>query len=1259
MILEFIATETASHILGRLMDWGYKKLNAIDYTPYEKELKTIILHSIKSYSEKYPIKETDKIAFYESQALMNELFKFRFTSNIDVELFHQVLESDIRILPPSERDILNFFEIFNINVESSEKLKALNIEYNYKDEIFRISYRLEKTTDKIFDSITGLKNQLQSLTLNSSLIDEWSRQLDEIFENIKSFKPKTAKERLSTLERRIGEAGIEVDNKIYAKIYYMQGQCFSQLKGMEITNEGAELFIKAYKLNPSNNEYKSNAAFSYLFLKELTKADNLAIELLEEDEFNETGWMIKCFLRESKFEDILQEIPSIVKQKKIFKYHLFQWLASSKYIKSISEFERLFESFDIDVSELIKVTYSNRHYLLVKASYILQRFYENQRLFSNVLAFPDAKKNKEFIYANKILEEVIRITKNSEIEDQHDYWEFQLHVSSFILNEDISHISKMEEIFNRIKNPPVDVVLRMAQGYVKLYTDDTTKKAIQIVEDSHYKTDYFLLLNTFNYLVLHNEEKAKENLIEFINSNDVVKRDTVTTFFTIVRKGQLSLTDPFKEKLEEIISKKDFEDSTIRSVFSIILYIAYAIGFSDANDFYNFLKGIKNYQGFTDQELGMHVGYGFAHLEKFDDALSFLEQIVDFEKPSEAYKLYCKVLFKVEGQKPSLIEHLKKWRTQFVIDPELLDIELFLINLQKNWKELITVARIGLEKYPTSEKLIYNLFSAMNEASDIDGIQASSDLLKNLVIKQEQHGVVIAMALIKGGLHKEALEMLFSLASQKQNTVARRFYITLSIQLPKTLFQDYSLVKIGTFVKYIIDKKKNIVSITESNKDNFPQNLLFNKKPGDVFSFKKNLTGVIGTGVVLRVCDKYLALLEEILIDAEDPISDLGFHVMQFDDDTHEGMLKTLTRDFGPQGSLEKDRKENEFEKYYSGTSSFTEIANSVFNADPIGAYFFLSGKAGKLFRAISPALSKNISLDDTKIVLDYTSICLLYQLSAALKIDFQTKFIIAQNLKESLVKKLEALKSSPRTEMTLNITNERAIPVFYPEDFQEKQIQLVNNILEWVNNNCEIVSVPESLNYLMALKEHHRDDSFFQIVLENKLLADREGYVLLSNDFFYYRSMHSSTNKVISPMIFLKLKVPLKNKDVSEFLIDHNYVGLHINQELLSQEFLKMLGGKENKFSICLENLRYGWNPDIEHLNESIKFIKSLYLLSFLNNTTREQAIISVISNLMIGMPPNIGRSIPQILVHEFKFLPHQHLEVMHILTQFLEMKN
>jgi hypothetical protein len=117
--------------------------------------------------------------------------------------------------------------------------------------------------------------------------------------------------------------------------------------------------------------------------------------------------------------------------------------------------------------------------------------------------------------------------------------------------------------------------------------------------------------------------------------------------------------------------------------------------------------------------------------------------------------------------------------------------------------------------------------------------------------------------------------------------------------------------------------------------------------------------------------------------------------------------------------------------------------------------------------------------------------------------------------------------------------------------------------------------------------------------------------------------------------------------------------VGLHIDQELLSQEFFKMLSGNENKFSICVENLRYAWNPDERHIKESIKFIKSLYLLPFLNDMTREQTIITIISNLMIGLPPKIGKFMPQILMHEFKLLPQQHFQVMQILTQFLDMRS
>ncbi len=311
MLIETIGIKIASSILNKLATWGFNEIIKSDLSAYEQELSKIIQQCIEEYKVFYPIEETNRIPFYSSLVLFEEFFKFRFTSKFDENIVLQAIKEDERIIVPTEQQLLKFFEIFNGKVEASKNLGKLNIESNYKEEVFEISTILREVKDLFVQSFSELKTQINSLSVTSSLIEEWSKQLDEILENLKHFKPFTAQERLKNLEKRIIDAGFEADKKIFSRLYYMQAQCLGQMESMDIADEEASLLIKAYRFNNRNQEYKANAALGYYILGDEKTAAELGEELLLDDEFNIIGWIIRCFLKGDNFKTILSEVPKL------------------------------------------------------------------------------------------------------------------------------------------------------------------------------------------------------------------------------------------------------------------------------------------------------------------------------------------------------------------------------------------------------------------------------------------------------------------------------------------------------------------------------------------------------------------------------------------------------------------------------------------------------------------------------------------------------------------------------------------------------------------------------------------------------------------------------------------------------------------------------------------------------------------------------------------------------------------------------------
>jgi hypothetical protein len=144
LLIETIASVAAKTIVGKLINWGYDKVTESEYSNYEQELYQVILDTVNEFQKMYPIDETEKIPFYTSQLLFDEFLKFRFTKQIDIDQLQDAFIKEKKIIPPTKEEISWFFELFDKNIRANKKIDKLNIEDNYKEEIFNISNQISE-----------------------------------------------------------------------------------------------------------------------------------------------------------------------------------------------------------------------------------------------------------------------------------------------------------------------------------------------------------------------------------------------------------------------------------------------------------------------------------------------------------------------------------------------------------------------------------------------------------------------------------------------------------------------------------------------------------------------------------------------------------------------------------------------------------------------------------------------------------------------------------------------------------------------------------------------------------------------------------------------------------------------------------------------------------------------------------------------------------------------------------------------------------
>ena len=132
------------------------------------------------------------------------------------------------------------------------------------------------------NSIVGDGNIVNFIDGLGILLQEYKDQLTNITNLINTFKPQTALKLLNDLEDRIKDIEIPQKELIKGKILYLKGLCKAEVDTYT-KEDAASDFIKAYKLNKTDNVFRDRACIEYLNLQENEKSGLLADEILKDD----------------------------------------------------------------------------------------------------------------------------------------------------------------------------------------------------------------------------------------------------------------------------------------------------------------------------------------------------------------------------------------------------------------------------------------------------------------------------------------------------------------------------------------------------------------------------------------------------------------------------------------------------------------------------------------------------------------------------------------------------------------------------------------------------------------------------------------------------------------------------------------------------------------------------------------------------------------------------------------------------------------
>ncbi len=1256
-----VAINIATYIFSKGGEWLFSKsLDALsnsfksDPKSFSEQLKTIIDETIEDFKTRYLAgKKTKSKQFYEHEIFLQELLKYSFTKEIDIQLILDSVSNANDIERPTQEDIAIFLQIFLEKVDENKQLKEINLKENLTIDVVNIYTKLDSGFNNLDSKLDELKNgqdiilsELGSLrtdfdnAVEPKLLLEWEQQIVEISQHLNTLQPKTAIKRLLSLKDRIENEG-KLSNTLEAKISYLLGRCYSELLGGDAYEKGGKEYILANTLVTNNDKYKKAAMFAYLQNGNYEKSHVLAEEILIKDKDSLQGWLVRCYLKDENALEYLKKIPTELFSNKNFQLNILNWLFNQKYIPSINYAEQIgFDLLDFNTLPEIKIQFSNRKYWTIWTQLQLTKYFQN-----NVIVFDinttSRKGELERIYS--ILKDILSFVSGTEVEEDYLLAKFQYHFIGYMLTGDKGEITELKKIYSHTDIDEPSYVSQYATALSNMGDELHIKESIQIIDDfTGEKSSSMALHKLRAYYMLNDVEGARSAFKDFlkyiniecrpINDYDIIN---LVQYFDFIVKDK-GVADDLNYTLDNF----EFETPMTKRLFT--LYVQ-----SSRKDIFEIDKinvdidSIVEYANNNAKIITAFVASVLLRLGETDRAINYLKEHVDTKYYTEELRLYCIALFHSEGNKIELRELLKSARENKASDRELLMLEFELCRLMNDNDGILEIAIEGVKRYPFSERFNYLLLTAYEQTGRIDDALSFSEKLNGINWTNEVFALRVVGCLFRIGKYLQSIELAYKMANNKDNIKARTAYASIFFQYPEGTFSNPNVVTQDAYVDVLINNEPHTIHITKDNIKEHNVEVLIGKTIKDTFTIGSILDGNYQTGVVTNIRHRYSQLFEEIANDSSNPFLNSPIKKFQFEGDDVESLKNSIIKHLGASAMYRRAIIQDSLNKFYSGELSFSNIAKAVLNDKLFEAYFAFTDRSSDGFRTIPSINSKTFSVSECNICLDITSICLLYEVSKEFNIPtVNVKYVISNTVRTILHNEKVQMMNSKAPIASMNVTMDDVFTTLYPENHQENWLKKYTEIEKWIDDNCVYTKVEEKLDILAGKDVDISSDLVVSLAADSILLSRREKHILVTLDTIYFLGFKEFADRVISFENFISVCYPERYLSIMKEMVKRKFIGITIDTEMLKDEYLKVITNQQNNYNICIENLRYTWNPNPKHIQSSVKFIKWLCLLPYLPIVQKIRTANQIFLMLLSSGEKSVYQNIKRMINDEFRLL-------------------
>lgn len=1079
------------------------------------------------------------------------------------------------------------------------------------------------------------------------LLSEYRQQLDKIEQLIDQFKVTTALGLLEDLERRVRTSNLPQQDIILSKLFYLKGLCKCEISDIPRTDAAAD-FIQAYKRNTNDTDLRDRACVEYLNLNEGGKAELMADQILAIDEYNRTAWYVKA-INAVDLKAFLTTIPRIVFEEYNFQMTMVSHVTGLGKLKLLEDLHEFSLRADIAFDKYDKLKFHALEAWRQAIDLAINKFFND---FPLRYIHGDQFLYKDHTFLGpvfKLVENFVSPLDGTEISKSIDHQRFFYGYFGYLMTNGTEFLKAVEDTYPKVKDVGWDFTFCYCQLLNHQKDYDKSLKLVEsyFSETKDNRSDAFLMQSAL-LMVMGREHQIPDIFTSYLKGVELIEeRNGLNILNAFLRAFAGKADETLTSDMIELIDQKCFKNEELRSLLNIILTVRYLQNY-DKEKIYGRLLALMEFDGFDSNWKNL-IAEALNTIGRRSEALGFMDTYIDKKVIGESLRLYINFLHdqltdkyaEGDSRAEELLKLLEFWRLNSTYDMK--EFMLYEHNLYRELNDLEKLEEID-EKlhllYPEDEQLLLIYLNVLERGGKLEKISELASSIK-YDFENEMFGVNVSIILIRSKADVgKGFEILSRLASDRNNTIARRNYFGLSLNM-KEAFVSYETVSKDNWVTYTADDALQTVRV---EKETGIHKELLGKRAGEVFSITSGISKRRVEIRIIEILNDAFHLLRDIQSEMQNPANDLGFESIQMPSDPKE-LQEFMKATFGKQGTEEKSYVETALENYFKFRTGFTEITSAVFKQSYIDAYLNLTGLVGHKFTTLPSPVTKPVDRQstDTVFALDFSTVLLFYFLEKNMDFKFKHRFAISFHIKNEIERELVELQAFPASKMTVQITEQSIRRYDVPDDYNEKRRQFLLSLKGWIGENCEVDLVPEKLNLLPKFKDGEDLDDFFKIMVDYMCLCDRSLCQVISSDssLFNFTRRNNTIGNIISPEKYLLAFYPEKcDSSFYRYLLQNNYLGLGIPLDTLKNEFFNLLAGSETYYYFCLENLQFAI-----HLNKGIieviaKFLKEIYLMKSLTTEMKNGYAQEILSYAIIGMPKDVIIALGAKLQQEFMLL-------------------